>query len=302
MGLNSEATAALVYLILYGILFLVQSLCYLTGGMRFLSRYSLIYLHIAIRLASQAAGLAAGILGFSAIGASIAYVILSSAGYSMLILCAYYFLISWQINNTVDGRSWLDPFPHGDQSGRRTLAVFSLFGNQRRPMAIIHHLLIIANSLIITGGSMLASGSQNSQKNGNVQTAKTLRLVGQVIFLCTTVFLLLCIRRAIRQCKYEKWGSTHPTLVALLAAGSLLLVRGVYGILANGVSALNHFNPSNYDKQGLKVSLVKTEYIFSTTPEWLACTLLLYTFATSRHDRRPRGAVGEDSLGNETEI
>ena len=76
MGLNTEASAALVFLILYTILFVLLLLGYLTGRLRLRSRYSIIMFHVIVRLASQATGLAFGIVGYSATDLLVAYFIL----------------------------------------------------------------------------------------------------------------------------------------------------------------------------------------------------------------------------------
>jgi cytochrome b561 len=76
MALNTEASAALVFLILYAILFVILFLGYLTGRLRWRSRYSIILFHVTIRLASQATGLAFGIVGYSGTSLLVAYFIL----------------------------------------------------------------------------------------------------------------------------------------------------------------------------------------------------------------------------------
>jgi hypothetical protein len=82
MTLNTEASAALVFLILYAILFVILFLGYVTGCLRLRSRYSIILFHVTIRLASQATGLAFGIVGYSGTSLLVAYFILLS--YSLL--------------------------------------------------------------------------------------------------------------------------------------------------------------------------------------------------------------------------
>jgi len=76
MGLNNETCAALVFLILYSILFVLLFLGYTTGRIRVRSRYSLIMFHVTVRLASQATGIAFGIVGYSATNLLVAYFIL----------------------------------------------------------------------------------------------------------------------------------------------------------------------------------------------------------------------------------
>jgi cytochrome b561 len=76
MGLNTETSAALVFLILYTILFVILLLGYFTGRLRLRSRYTLIMFHVTVRLASQATGVAFGIVGYSATNLLVAYFIL----------------------------------------------------------------------------------------------------------------------------------------------------------------------------------------------------------------------------------
>ena len=76
MALNTEASAALVFLILYAILFFLMIFGYLTRRLSLRSRYSVVLFHITIRLASQASGLAFGIVGYSNTSLLVAYFIL----------------------------------------------------------------------------------------------------------------------------------------------------------------------------------------------------------------------------------
>ena len=76
MGLDTESSAALVFLVLYAILFAFLLLGYLTRRLSFRSRYTVILLHVMVRLASQCTGLAFGIKGFSDTHLLVAYFIL----------------------------------------------------------------------------------------------------------------------------------------------------------------------------------------------------------------------------------
>jgi hypothetical protein len=76
MGLDTESSAALVFLILYAILFVLLLLGYTTNRLPAHPEYSVITFHVLIRLASQACGLAFGVVGNSAIGLVTAYFIL----------------------------------------------------------------------------------------------------------------------------------------------------------------------------------------------------------------------------------
>lgn len=200
-------------------------------------------------------------------------------------LCSYRFLISWQNHNTVAHNSWLEPRrPEGLPFLQRFRQSFTVLGGERRPMSIIHVLLIVANTIIITGGSLLAGGDLDRFYK-NLPTSKGLRVTGQAIFLLITTFLLFCILRVIIQARRENPGKRiHPTLLLLLAAWPLLFVRGMYGVLAGVLPTFNYFDPSNYTESGLTNSFVTSEYILSTTMEWTSCVLLLSTWYTSRND------------------
>jgi cytochrome b561 len=76
MGLSTETSAALVFLILYTILFVILLIGYLTGRLKLQSCYGVIVFHVTIRLASQATGVAFGIVGYSATRLHVAYFIL----------------------------------------------------------------------------------------------------------------------------------------------------------------------------------------------------------------------------------
>ena len=316
MSLDTEASAALVFLILYFILFTFLSMGYVTGRIRVRSRYSIIMFHVLVRLAAQATGLAFGIVGYSATNLLVAYFVLYVAwyrcnlscriltnfdrgaeGYFTLVLCAYRFLISWQYHNTLQHNSWLEPrHPPGTPLSKRFLASLSI-SKPYNPMATMHYFLIGANAIIIAGGSLLAGGQANF--NANFTTAKAMRAAGQSIFLAINVCLLYCIYDAIVQFKRERGGAIHRTLLLLLAIWPLLFVRGVYGILSAVVPAFNYFSPSNYDEHGLTTSFVISEYILSTTMEWSSCALLMLTYVTSLNDPT-KGALKEwDGVGTE---
>lgn len=315
MGLNAEGSAALVFLILYSILFLLLLSGYVSGLLQFRSRYTVIFFHVTIRLASQATGVASGIVGLSNINLLIAYFILGAEGYFTLVLCTYRFLINWQYHNTASHDSWIEP-RHAPNTRWyiRVRDSFALPGKNRRRnlMGFIHLLLISANSIIISGGSQLASVSGEDPNSPDVKSrlrnAKILRLIGQSVFLAINVFLLFCIISTMQQYKREQhqadketeeaqaavkegdkprpkqWAGVHRSLWLLLAAWPLLIIRGVYGVLAGVLTAFSFFNPNNYTADGLKPSFVASEYVLSALMEWASCALLMLTFWTSFHD------------------
>lgn len=295
MGLNTEASAALVYLILYAILFILLILGYITDRLRLRSRYSVVTFHVAVRLASQATGLAFGIVGYANVNLLVAYFILGAEGYFTLVLCTYRFLISWHYRNFESHDSWLEPrHPPGTPWFKRFADSFSIFGPKRSPMVIMHWFLIAANAIIISGGSQLAGGHDNVKDfDANLSQAKIMRTVGQSIFLTINALLLVCICQAMIQYRREHPGKKiHPTLFVLLAAWPLLFVRGMYGILSGVYPPFNYFNPDNYGEHGLTDAFVISEYILGTTMEWTSCALLMLTYATSRNDP-PKVALAE---------
>jgi hypothetical protein len=136
---------------------------------------------------------------------------------------------------------------------------------------------------------MLAGGRNNVLEfDADLPKAKAMQVAGQGIFLSINVYLLYCIIDTIHDYKREHPGRrAHPTLYILLAVWSLLIVRGLYGILSAVVTTFNYFSPSNYGEHGLTDGFVISEYILSTTMEWTsACALLMTTYYTSRNDSK----------------
>ena len=83
MGLNTEASATLVYLVLYTILFALMLYGYATRRFTLGSRFTVILFHVTIRLASQATGLAFGVVGYSNTQLLVAYFILGGESFSI---------------------------------------------------------------------------------------------------------------------------------------------------------------------------------------------------------------------------
>src|ERR1700689_4631203 len=76
----------------------------------------------------------------------------TAEGYFTLVLCTYRFLISWQNHNFASHDSWLEPrFPPGTPWFKRLISSFTIIGPSRRPMSVMHNLLIAANAIIISG-------------------------------------------------------------------------------------------------------------------------------------------------------
>ncbi len=176
MSLNSQSIAALIYLILYLGLFTALSILYALRNVIWRSRYTVLWIHMIIRITSQCCGLAFGTLGWQHWQLLIAYLILSAEGYFSLVLCAYRFLIAWQEH--VLGQSFLEP------KNVRALALRQRFSlRNATQMVLVHYALIGANTIIIVGGSLMSDfqTTVNWRTDPTVFTGKVLRTVGQAI-------------------------------------------------------------------------------------------------------------------------
>ncbi|KAF8903423.1 hypothetical protein CPB84DRAFT_1746138 [Gymnopilus junonius] len=291
-----EAGAALTFLILYVAIYMWMTWAYLTKRIKWRSRYSLLFFHVTIRVASQACGVAFGVLGFANTNVFLAYLILGAEGYFTLVLCAFRFLISWHQHNLPSHESWLEPHEPNQTSADRLkrvialiiLGPFAVILYWKHPMVIMHTLLILANMAIIIGGSYLAGAdlsdplSHSFQQRVNV--AKITRTAGQSVFLACNFLLLFTILATIRGQKKAGKRKIHPTLILLFIAWFPLIIRGIFGILQAAVWSLSYYNPDNYDADGFTPRFVAIEYVLGVVTEWLACLLLNLTYFTSLND------------------
>ncbi|KAJ6554247.1 hypothetical protein B0H19DRAFT_1262633 [Mycena capillaripes] len=316
---TAEAGTALAFLIGSLVVFAWMFFAYLTHLIKWRSRYSLIFFHIIVRIASQGLGIAFGILGFSNTSVFLAFLILGAEGYFSLVLCAFRFLVSWQQHNLASGTSWLEPretpedpsAPKPNKS--RKLLVFIFLGPfalliyRNNPMVAIHSILVLANVAIIIGGAYLAGADYNDltsrDTQARLQVSKITRTTGQGVFLACNALLLFAILQTIRtnlrhgdRSQGKHTGPRiHPTLVFVLLAWFPLMVRGTFGILQSAIFQLSYFNPDNYTESGFKPSFTAIEYGFGVLPEFLTCVLLNLTYFTSRNDA-PRRQSNEGSV------
>ncbi|TFK34401.1 hypothetical protein BDQ12DRAFT_669466 [Crucibulum laeve] len=297
---TGEAGAALVFLIGYSLIFGWMVYCFVTHQFKWRSRYSLLFFHVTVRVASQGCGIAFGILGFRNTDVFLAYLILGAEGYFTLVLCAFRFLISWHQHNLPSHESWLEPREKDTSAGarwRKTLALlvlgpFAVIFYWRERMAVLHFLLIFANAAIVVGGSYLA-GADFTDVNGKdtqnrLNISKITRTTGQSVFLACNFILLLAILATIRNERRRnrngKSSKTHSTLILLLVAWFPLIVRGIFGVLQSAVWSLSYYNPENYESTGFTARFTAIEYVLGVFTEWLACLLLNATYFTSKSD------------------
>ncbi|KAK9895234.1 hypothetical protein P389DRAFT_90184 [Cystobasidium minutum MCA 4210] len=289
---TKDAGAALIFAILYGILFVWMLAGYITGRYKWRSRWSLLFFHVTVRVASQALGVAFGILVFDNIDIFVAYLIMGAEGYFTLTIAAYLFLKSWQKHNW--GDSWLASDKHCDGSSesgpRRILSAFLLkplfmpWRYKHHVLAPVHSLLIPANAIIMTGGSFLA-GDAGEDPTDFDSRAKIMRSVGSGIFLAVTLFYNACVVKTFITARRESKSRTHPTLPILAIVGVLLIVRGLFGLLQSAVWSLSYVNPSNYTSHGFTSRFIALEYCLTVLPEFTSAALMNLTYWTARKDR-----------------
>ncbi|KAJ7784939.1 hypothetical protein DFH07DRAFT_786335 [Mycena maculata] len=313
-GFTGEAGAALAFLIGYLAIFVWMLFLFLTQRIKWASRYTLLFFHVTIRVASQACGIGFGILGFTNTNLFLAFLILSAEGYFSLVLCAFRFLISWQQHNLLSGQSWLEPpDPPNTNRSRRFFAFlflgpFAFILYPRNPMVGLHSALLLANVCIIIGGSYLAGADYSDpdlpDTKRRLQISKITRTTGQSVFLLGNALLLVLILATMRNNRRDgdsrsKTGTIHPTLWLLLLAWFPLIVRGVFGILQAAVYSLSYFNPANYRASGFTHRFTIIEYLLGVLTEWLACVILNLTFFTSMRDpKRVKLQNGDEGAGD----
>ncbi|KAJ6529089.1 hypothetical protein DFH09DRAFT_1327527 [Mycena vulgaris] len=315
---TGEAGTALAFLIGYLVVFAWMLFAYLTHLIKWRSRYSLIFFHIIVRIASQGCGIAFGILGFRNTGVFLAFLTLGAEGYFSLVLCAFRFLVSWHQHNLASGTSWLEPrethepgAPKPNKSRKLLIFIFlgpfALLSYRNNPMVAIHSILVLANVAIVIGGAYLAGADYNNLESADtkrrLQVSKITRTAGQAVFLACNALLLIAIlltirtnlRRGDRSQRKRRVPRVHPTLILILLAWFPLMVRGTFGILQGAIFQLSYFNPDNYTAAGFKPSFTVIEYGLGVLPEFLTCVLLNLTYVKSRNDA-PRRQPNEGSI------
>lgn len=310
------ATASLVFGLLYFCLFIFLSTLFARKKVAWKSRWLVLLLHVLVRLASQACGLSFGVIGYRNIDLLVAYYILGAEGYFTLVVCTARFLIAWQRNHW-SGYSWMEPVdPTSEQGGwkRRFKGLYSWKG-QMPALALVDWMLIAANAIIISGGSLSSAAYTDkdlspSQARSRLNASKAMRAAGQAIFLAVNTALLGCLAATIHQHRHHRHdhktaqiGDTprdekveeepnassrprrwyaHPTLLLLLLTWPFLAVRGGFGVAQALLPDLNYFNSEVYDANGLTQQFVIEETCFVTMMEWISAAILASTYFTTR--------------------
>lgn len=296
---TSEAGAALVFLVLYTLLWSYMTFMYAVKKYEWKSRYTILYLHTTIRIASQACGLVFAILAWRNIDVFVAYLILSAEGYFSLTIAAYYFLKHYEIKHF--GWSRLGPADHNEGGRRRFLQALTMVAVvmpwrfwDRNLLMVVDAWLIPANAIIIAGGSIMAGINDKSKNldqneiNNRINTSKGLRTAGQAVFLALTVLFVLLYVNAAR--KGRGWKHTtertmsRTALVIFGGVGFMLTARGVFGVLQAAVYKLSYTNPDNYDADGMKSRFTAIEYCLAVVPEFTAAFLLNMSYWSTQRE------------------
>lgn len=272
--LNQDAgIAASVFLALYTV---YLGFCtYIVFKNGFMTVYTSVWFFTLMRFGGQLCGVVYAKLGPAHYQWLIAYLVLGAEGYFTLIFAAFQFTCRAQIVSV--GSSWIKSLGPkkikvsrglGFITGARLINFFT-----ETYARMFHFILIPANAMVISGGSMLAGVSDLETEKDKVQTSKILRTVGQSLFLAMTMIAILMniyvyVKERIR---------SHFT-ISIMIASPFLMVRGIFGILSIYITAMNYFEVVNYVGTGLGQKLVVYEYCLSTLMELVASVALMSNY------------------------
>ncbi|BEI87624.1 uncharacterized protein CcaverHIS019_0103420 [Cutaneotrichosporon cavernicola] len=297
MVFGKVAAAALVFGILYAIMFSYMCVMYATKRYKWKSRFTILFLHAAIRVASQACGVAFGVLLWKNTEVFVAYLILGAEGYFSLTIASYYFLRHYELRNF--GKSRLGQLNPAVGTWKRAAQIWTwmpLWAPWRytrdNVIMIVDAWLIPANALIITGGSLMVA-AMNPEANhltakqaaDRLNLAKGFRTAGQAVFLTLTCVWVLFVLNALRKTVAARLSRRKHIACAVFGTiGVFLIIRGVFGVLQSVIWKLSYYNPSNYDAQGFTTEFVALENVLAVMPEFVAAALLNASYwATHKH-------------------
>jgi len=276
---EGEGIAASIFLALYVIYTLFTiGIIWHKGTLRTI--YSGLLFFGLIRMGAQLCGIAFASLGYEHWQWLVAYLVLGAEGYFVLILTSFYMVShahiaarkeSWLKSRLVDTSNW------------GFLKKLNING-----MRIFYYLAIVANVLVIVGGTML-TGLDADEYDDNVSrinTSKGLRGTGQALFL---IFTLVVAGLAAYTVIHDNIRSY--LLTSVFMATPFLFVRGIYGLLSCFIQQMNYFSMANYTATGMSVHFVATEYVLATTMEFIAACIFMSTYYVVYI---PKKALNED--------
>ncbi|CEP60795.1 uncharacterized protein LALA0_S01e19130g [Lachancea lanzarotensis] len=264
--LNRGGIPAIVFLVLYAVLFSWVTVLLVTKRVSWKSRYTSIFIHTLLRLAAQICGIGYAVAGVEHYKWLIAYFVFGAEGYFSLVWCVFRFLIAFQ--NDLLGESWIEPKRKG-----KTLREFYRV-SAAYPILYFHYSLAAANALIIVGSVQGVNSHSTDQASKQINSGRILRDVGTALFIAwVVVFAVFCARTYPLVQNRNQMHFLHILSFTVLP----LLIRGIYGILASEINQWNYGLPQSYDDQGLKPGPLTAEYVLGTSMEWTTCLLLLCT-------------------------
>ncbi|CCE79291.1 Piso0_001345 [Millerozyma farinosa CBS 7064] len=255
---TGEGVASCIFLVLYTAYLVAAVYVVFKKGIKTL--YTSLTVFGLFRVAAQLCGIAFSKLGIEHWQWLVAYLVFGAEGYFMLILTSFHYV--GHIQKEVFGESKI---------ARRLCPNIKVIGFITYRW-VFHEWLVVANVLVIVGGTMLTSidADKYNEYQNKVNSSKGLRGAGQAIFLVMTVIVgAMALYAGIR----DRIRAT--TLYLVYAAFPFLLVRGIYGVLSCFVTKMNYYQLSNYGKAGLSTYFVATEYCLATTMEFVAAVILL---------------------------
>ncbi|ANZ75679.1 BA75_03310T0 [Komagataella pastoris] len=276
--------AAIVFTILYGI-FAIVSISILWKKRTIRTFYTGLFLFGLLRAAAQGC-----LIGFSAqefipTQWLIAYVVLKTEAYYLLILISLYLVCASHLE--ANGGSWSK---RGSFNSSKSLLDCKRINSNT--IGLLYCLTVVANVLVAVGGTLLASLNANEYDNklSRIDTSKGLRATGQALFLISTLAVL-----ALAACVVILDNIRSYLLASVFLATPFLLVRGLYGLISPFVQGVNYASMANYTSTGMSTSFIVTEYVLSTTMEFISgCIFLSTYYVVHFHKRQTNNTITAD--------
>lgn len=297
---QDSGIAASIFLVLFFIYTLFAARVVYEKG--FKSIYTSLLLFGIFRVCGQFCGVAFAKLGYDHYQWLIAYLVFSAEGYFTLILASFHLIANAQVAKT--GESWVRPTPEQrKQIKANAKTLLEKFNAYFPPSTIFHMLLIPANALIISGGTILVGQQPGNYNPQTVASSEGLRTAGQVIFLSQT-----CVAVCLAIYVYFKEGIRHCNINSVFLVAPFILVRGIFGVLSIYLDDMNYYDVANYTAKGFHTKFVIYEYVLATSMEFITGCIYVsnYYFDTrtnkkSENDEKyiDEGDVFSDKIDNE---
>ncbi|WOO86345.1 uncharacterized protein LOC62_07G009826 [Vanrija pseudolonga] len=290
MSFNHAAAAALVFGALYLALWCYMAYMYSTRQYKWASRTTVLFVHTSLRVASQACGVAFGVLAWDSPVVFVVYLLLGAEGYITLTIAAFYFLHHYLLAH-FGALRLLRPDINSLTKNQEGLCLVEMilgiplylpwryWPDDR--IAIVDAWLIPGNALIVGGGVMMAAKmdvkspehagltvDEVLKRNArHLATAKVLRTAGYGVFLVLIVVYCGFIVKT-----WTRPGRSNSTLVIVTIVAMLLFIRGVFGVLQSSMNNLSYYNPSSYRADGMAPRFTAMEYCLAVVPEFACLT------------------------------